>query len=639
MEGATVQHVVARVRDRGMVASAACVAAIAIAAWPVDSVAPGVAGDWSWVSTLSYAAHHGLRFGEQLIFTYGPLGFLDTWYGPVLYHADVLLFSWLYAALVQVLLAGALLAALRRSFPLAAAAGLAALALALAPDRTLALAFVWCALVVTRDETAPRGRFAAAFPFALGALTGVAVLGKLNGGVGLVALAAVTLAAVPSRRDAAAFAGAAAATAAAGWLATGQALGDVWPYLRHGAEVIAGYAAAMGLATPGVGWAYAVGAVVAALALALALTWGRDRLARRRWGLAALCAVYVGLIFKEGFTRMEAGHLEVFFGDMLVLLAAVPVRAWRRSLALGGMAACVAAFWGLAGQHEIRRTLNPYANAKAAADQVRTLASPARRDALIAASRAQVVATYRMAPEVARAIGRRPVMFWPFADGEVAWAYGFELRPLALLEPYAAYTPALDGHAADLLASQRAPARIARTADAVTVTLDDHVATFDAPLAARAIFCRYRQVLAADIWQVLARAPDRCGAPRALGTRTAAWGSPVAVPAPRDAGAAVVVHVDGAEPQGLERLRALLLRPHLRWIALDGRRHRLVAATAADGLLLSAPPQLDYPAPFAMAPHPRTIAVGRDGGQPGGTLAYRFEEIPLHAVSPLARAP
>jgi hypothetical protein len=622
-----------------MVVSAACAAAVALAAWPVDSVAPGVAGDWSWVSTLSYAAHHGLRFGEQLVFTYGPLGFLDTWYGPVLYHADVLLLSWLYAALVQLLLAGALLAALRRSFPLAAATGLSALALALAPDRPLALGFVWCALVVARDESRPRGALAAAFPFALGALTGIAVLGKLNGGVGLVALAVVTLVAVPSRRDAMAFAGTVAATAAAGWLASGQALGDVWPYLRYGAEVIAGYAAAMGRATPGTGWAYAVGAGVAALALALALTSGRDGRARRRWGLAALCAVYLGLIFKEGFTRMEAEHLELFFGDMLVLLAAIPARAWRRSLALGGMAACLAAFWGLAGQHEIRRTLNPYANAKAAADQLRTLASPARRDALIAAARAQIVATYRMAPQIARAIGRRPVMFWPFADGEVAWAYGFELRPLALLEPYAAYTPALDRHAADRLASADAPERIARTADAVTVTLDDHVATFDAPLAARAIFCGYRQIAGEDIWQVLAPARDRCGAPRALGTRTAAWGRPVAVPAPRDPRAAVVVHVEDAGPQGLERLRALLLRPHARWVALDGRRHRLVAATATDGLLLSAPRRLDFPAPFAMAPNPRTIAVGRDGGEPGGTLAYRFEEIPLRSGRPLARAP
>jgi len=629
--------VIAHARDQGTVVSAACVAAVAIAAWPVRSLAPGLAGDWSWVSTLAYAAHHGLRFGDQLVFTYGPLGFLDTWYGPVLYDTDVALLSWLYVALVEVLLAGSLLFALRRSLPLAAAAGLAALAVALAPDRPLALGFTWCALVLTRDPQAPRTALAAAFPFALGVLTGVAVLGKLNGGAGLVALAVVTLVAAPRRRDVLAYGGTALATAAAGWVATGQALSDVWPYLRYGAEVVAGYPAAMGMAAPGTGWTYGAGLVVAALALALA--WDPDRGRRLRRGLVALCAVYLVLGFKEAFIRQEAGHLEVFFGDMLVLFAAIPARAWRRSLALGGVAACVAAFWGLAGQHEMARTLNPYANAKAAADQVRLLASPARRNALIAQTRTAIGSVYQVSPGVVRAIGHRPVMLWPFAYGEVAWALGFDLRPLAALEPYAAYTPALDRHAADMLSSARAPERIARTSDDVTVTLDRHVATFDAPLVALAIVCRYREIERARFWQVLARSSDRCGPPRALGVRTAAWGGSVSVPAPRDPHAAVLVRIEGAGSQGLERLQALLLRPRPRWIALDGRRRRLVAATAGDGLLLSVPRGLDYPAPFAMAPGPRTIAVGRDGSQPGGALTYRFEEVPLRSAPAVARAP
>jgi hypothetical protein len=111
------------------------------------------------------------------------------------------------------------------------------------------------------------------------------------------------------------------------------------------------------------------------------------------------------------------------------------------------------------------------------------------------------------------------------------------------------------------------------------------------------------------------------------------------VPAARTPDAAVVVHVEGAGPHGLERLRALALRPHPRWIALDGHRFPLVAATAADGLLLAAPPRLDYPAPFAMAPRPHAIAVGRAGDQPGGTIAYRFEEIPLRRTPIAARAP
>ncbi|MGB2710166.1 MAG: hypothetical protein WBC33_01520, partial [Conexibacter sp.] len=91
----------------------------------------------------------------------------------------------------------------------------------------------------------------------------------------------------------------------------------------------------------------------------------------------------------------------------------------------------------------------------------------------------------------------------------------------------------------------------------------------------------------------------------------------------------VLVRIEGAGPRGLEHLTGLLVRPSQRWITLDGERFRLVAATAADGLLLHAPPGADYPDPFGMAVEPFYIAVGRDGSQPGGELRYTFVEVAI----------
>lgn len=621
-----------------MVVNAACVAAIAIAAWPVRSIRPGLGSDWSWVAGLAYAAEHGMRFGDQIVWSYGPLGFLNTWYGPVLYYGDVFVLSWLDVAILHVLLAIALLAALRRSLPLPAAAAVAAIVLALTRDLAPALGLAWCALALTRPEEAPRDRVTAAFPLALGALTGLALLGKLNQGVELLALALVALVADPRRRDAIAFSAALLASAAVGWAATGQTLADVWPYLRNGVEIVSGYAAAMGAEDPRHGWSLAAAAALVALALAFAWVAGRALPRRQRLGLLALCVVYAGLSFKEGFVRQDAGHLEVFFGDLLVLFAVLPLRASRLLLApaLAGLVAVVLALGALLGASGVARRLNPYANAVAAADQVRTLASPARREAIVADARARLDALYQLGPRVRAAVGRRPVMFWPFLFGEAAYAYDLDLRPLPGFEPYGTYTPALDRLGARMLASTRAPTRILR---ADVAGIDGRQPTFEAPLATLEIFCRYRQIATQEPWQALARGSDRCGAARPLGTRTASWGASVAVPAPREADALVIVRVDGAGPQGLERLRTLLLRPARRWIALDGERFRLVAATAADGLLLSAPRRLDYPPPFAMAPRPRTIAVGRDGDQPGGDVQYRFEEVPLRSVPAVARAP
>ena len=630
MEGATAQqHAFPRVRHRGKAAGIACAAAIAAVAWPVQSIAPGVAGDWGWVATLSYAAEHGLTFGERMVWTYGPLGFLDTWYGPRLYYGDVFVLSWLFAALVQLLLAGTLLAALRRSFPLPLAALAAAVTLAFTPDAALALGFAWCVLAVTRDEAAPRDRVALAFPVALGVLTGTMALGKLNQGGELLVLAAIALVAAPRRRDALAFAAALLATTAAGWLGTGQTLADVWPFVRNGVELIAGYAAAMGRSDPSHGWTIPAALVLAAFALALAWDAGRDARPRRRTALLALCAVYVAFAFKEGFVLQDAPHIEVFFGDMPVVFAVLPIRASRRPLLLSGLVAGVLAFGAVAGGHDTLRTLNPYANAKAAADQLRVVASAGRRAAITADLRTRIDALYGVSPRILAAVGGRPTMLWPYLYGEVAWAYGLDLSPLPALEPYATYTPRLDRLGAQLLASEQAPPRILRASMTAALAIDGRFATFEAPLATREILCRYRQVASEEPWQVLVRGADRCGAPRPLATATARWGEPVTVPPARAREALVLVQVEDAGSQGLERLTELLLRPSRRWISLDGTRYRLIAATAPDGLLLAAPPRADYPQPFAMAPNPSAIAVSRAGAEPEGELRYTFVEVPI----------
>ncbi|MBS1868475.1 MAG: hypothetical protein JSS99_02325 [Actinobacteria bacterium] len=635
MEGATAQRVIARPRDRGKaVGVAGVVAAVALVTWPVASIAPGVGADWSWVAGLAYAAEHGMRFGDQIVWSYGPLGFLDTWYGPSLYYGDVLALSWLYVALLHVLLALALLTALRRALPLAAAALVTAVVVTLVRDLAPALGLTWCALALTRPDDAP----IRAFPLALGALTGVALLGKLNVGIELLAVALVTSAARPRWRDAFAFAGALAAAAAAGWLATGQTLADVVPYVRNGMQIVAGYAAAMGTADAAHAWALAAALALAGLALALGWLVTQGLARRVRCGLLALALVYAAFSFKEGFVRQDGGHLEVFFGDLLVLFAVLPLQRRPHLLApaLAALVAGVVAIGGVLGAHHVVRRLNPVANVAAVADQARTLVSPGRQDALTADLRGRLQALYRITPRIRAAVGGRPVMFWPFLFAEAAYAYGLDLRPLSSFEPYGAYTPALDRLGARMLASARAPARIVR---ADVAAIDGRDATFEAPLATLQIFCRYRQLLTEDVWQVLARASDRCATPRPLATRVVRWGQPVPVPAPRSRDALVLVRVEGAGPQGLERLRTLVLRPERRWIALGARRYRLVAATAADGLLLSAPPRLDYPGAFALAARPARIAVGRDGGEPGGTLTYRFEEVPLRPIPAVARAP
>src|SRR5258706_7290444 len=93
------------------------VAAVALLAWPFRTL-PAASLDLSWEIGLHQAAAAGLRFGHDIVFTYGPLGFLafpTPFVGPTSALAFV-------AMLLLVLAAAAVLVhESRRLFPLSVA--------------------------------------------------------------------------------------------------------------------------------------------------------------------------------------------------------------------------------------------------------------------------------------------------------------------------------------------------------------------------------------------------------------------------------------------------------------------------------------------------------------------------------------
>lgn len=159
--------------------------------------------------------------------------------------------------------------------------------------------------------------------------------------------------------------------------------------------------------------------------------------------------------------------------------------------------------------------------------------------------------------------------------------------------------------------------------------LDGRVLSFDQPQTSRAIMCRYRALYRHGDLAVLGRGQNRCSPPVLIRTVPAAWGQPVAVPAPRDRHSLVSVRIDGVQIGGVESLESLLFKPHRRFIRLDGGPpHRLVTGTATDGLPLSAGPAADFKPPFNVAVGARTIAVQLGPGAPADrdAITYSFYE-------------
>lgn len=624
-------------RDRW---TAVAIPVLALLAWPFDTLTPGVDGDWHWVAGLAMLAKEGHAFGDELIWNYGPLGFLNLI--PLLHYGDVAAIAFAYQWALQILLAGTVYVAARRSYPAPLAFAVAFVAIALVQDRALMLGFALCVLALTRPDDTARDALARWFPAAIGVLAGILVLSKLNQGVEIVALATVALVARPARRavDAATFAGGFAAAAAAGWLITGQALDDVWPYVRYGAETIGGYPANAGASDADGQWRYLAALLVFVLGSALVWNAARGAALARRWGLVAVWLLFSFAAFKQGFVRHDAAHVALYMTSMLVAFAVLPVKpiARWRALAGTGIIGCVVLYAVIGQDVRLHDRLDPYANAKSAVSQARTLASRAERTRQRRDLAQAIRDHYGLPQETVEEIGDRPVAFWPFSTGDLAYALGVDWRSWPIIEPYGISTPALDDVTVEMLDSSRAPARIVRRARQPNdsgVSLDPPPselllqAPFEPPLTTRAVFCRYRELSRREGWQLLARGQRRCGEPRTLETVVAPWGEPVALPEARP-GTGIVVEIDGADVKGRERLKALWLRPDARMIVLDGRPYRLVPSTAPNGHLLRAAPEVDYQPPFNMAPNPSRIAVQRIGDQPSGELRYSFLELPVY---------
>ena len=577
----------------------------------------GTAGvDPSYHAALHVAAAEGLNFGTDVVYTYGPLGFLKF---PEFWRGDTGTLALAYTVLTRLALLAFVFAVLRRPF---GRVGAGIVALVVAPqldDPVIPLAFGAAVWMLAGEGTERQRRLAAG---GLGLLAGIEALGKLNTGatvLGLAVLAALFAAREERVRLLATTAAAGIAAGLVGWLVTAQSFAALPDYAINSAHIVSGFSAAM--VTDDEGWHYrAAFATFAIGGLALWLTTGG--LPRRaRLGCLALWALLSWLIFKQGFVRHSEGHAAFLFATALAALAAVPWRRWR-VLAVAAIAVPLVALAATDG-------LDAPGDVPAAWDDLVPLVSGAERDELVAATVGEVRTKYALDAATLGQLEGRTAHVVPH-DTAVVAAHGLRWRPVPVFQNYQAYTPALDELNADALLGEDAPERLLLAAD---VPVDRRVAGFDPPAQIRAMLCRYVPVHAqGDRWIVLARAENRCGPERRIGSETAAWSQPVEVPKPSRPDAMTFVRIRGADVSGFERLRALVFKADERHVQFNETPEvrRLVPGTAEDGLLMYAPADADLPQPFALAPDPDKITLLREDTEPGDeVLTYDFYEVPV----------
>jgi hypothetical protein len=598
--------------------------AVALLSWNVGMIPASGGLDASWNAGLAMATEDGLRYGTELVFSYGPLGFLQ---GQRLWYGDLGVLAFLFSATLYVGFCLALVWALRRRLPALPTLVIAFLVVAVLPliEEALLLAVLASLAILERERSE---RTVNVFVVAAAGFAAVEALLKLSTGP-IIALIFL-LALIGSRarwRQIAAFALLFVAELAALWLITGQSLGDVPHFIQNTAQIVSGYSTAMLRKVDVPAWKVTLATIAAAaitLGVVAASYRARFRDQRARWAAVGLVAVAAFTLFKEGVVRTDAGHLSLYFSSACVLWIAIPWTG-RRWLLAG--AAAIALMGIPVRPPGLPTNLDAAANVRFAGEGLHALLSGDRRADLIDAGRAGMRSLYRIDRRSRTALEGRTVAIEPW-EAAVAWAYELNWEPLPVFQNYSAYTSELDRLNAAAVESRSGPERILRENQLLvlpefpTPDLDGRYPGWDPPEQARAVLCNFVPLQTTERWQVLGRVPNRCGRPHPIGSLEARYGEVVPVPAPGPE-EVVFVRIHGAGLGGLERLSNFFLHARVRQAVVnESQTYRLIPETAGDGMLLRGDPAVTAAEGPIFSPVPQARTLELEGA--GGDLRYEF---------------
>lgn len=612
---------------------------VAVLAWPVTSLMAAANLDNSAMIALSLSVSRGLAYGTQVAFTYGPLGFITH---PLAVTGGTVLAGVIGAAAIQLAFVGVVLVGLSRQvgWPLAAVAALVAVSVATtasplaaggiptpleSPLLDIAFGLVALALSAPPRRTA---RAATGLALAGGALAGLALLVKLNDGVGVTAIVVVGL--LGTERPRRTIPLAVLSLAVCGllaWLALGQPLDSLPDYFRNAVAVVGGNVDALGENAMGAGGQWevlvvAVSAVFLSVGAWVALT-GAPR--KRRYALAVAVLLVHYFVAREMFGRYDPVHAAA-----IILLAPVALMIpWRRRERTAGFAAWTAlavaavAVLGIGGD-SLANVFDPTSRAGALISDVSTVVSPQSE---ISQAQADIQAAVAVPGQLLTSLNGRCVNVEPYQIALVFANPSWRWCPLPALKSYSAYTTSLDNLDAEAYANPTSgPNAVLRQADG---SVDGRNPAWDSPAAMLSLLCHFTETARSGIWQVLMRTKNRCGARRTVETLHSDGASTIAIPSPPP-GMVLLAEIHGLQIAGGERLRTVLTRPAIRTITVNGdATYRVVPDTLADGLILDVPATADYAAPFNLDQSAEDL-----GAQIGGVSAafsVTLIDVPISA--------
>src|SRR5579862_2323985 len=576
---------------------------IALATWPysVAMITPSTAPA-GFVADFYMALEQRLHYGTQVIYTYGPLGFLAT---PSVYYRGPAIAAIAITLALYLAVATTIFGSLRKRMNVWLAAVIGYFVTGAAIDFTypqdeaelgLGIAVAISLLLISTNGWPRRPRLTW---MALGFLASLLSLMKISTGVAAGCLLLIALVSCARQRSHVLLSlGAAALTWLAGWFGTGNDFGNVPTYVKAAYAESVGYSQAMQLEVPGKLSHY----WLAGLAFALTLTYIfgvsiKYPLPRR---IAAVLSVFIAewFLFREGFVRHDI-HDVIFVSATILVTAGIGVvqSARRRYILPTTFLFLSAILYLFHGSAPFSRS-QPISSLSNLEDVVRTVASAANSERIESVARSAMHRSFSIPDSMLRRIGNKPVSVEPFDNGAL-WAYPqLDFDPEPTIQNYNAYTSSLDSTDVNWLRGNRSPTFILYQSNS---SIDGRDPAFDPPAMELTIACNYRQIAASPTWQLLSHTSDRCNSPHLLKQVRSGFNDVVRVPsAPQ--GEAVVASFALSVPISWV-VEDLLFKPEEITLYTNGRlAYRFISGTAADLHLLVPPSNLDFTGSFASVP-------------------------------------
>jgi hypothetical protein len=593
---------------------------------PTRPLLVGAGLDPSWIFGINLAHAQRMIFGRDIIFTYGPLGYLIYPVFPESEPWAVFAFEWAIALVT----AYSLWMLCRRArhwtescLYLGAFWIYSAFTFDAQVERLLGAIIALTLLIAARLDEKPW--LDCTLLFFLAAVT---LLSKFNLGI-IATIAAFYFAAVLVYRDAKALKRAGAAVAV--WLATliglywiaDGSLASIGPFVRNSLAIANGYSAAMGLAGPL--W-IAVAAVAICIGLWLIVPLAAGSIRRVLWGMPLLIAIGF-LCFKSAMVRQDGHALPFPFESAALALMMVALASTLRSRIV--IAIFVLAMLGV-GALERQSPLYPPVEV----DRLTGLAAwnnlhdfvhwPATVHNLEADTRRALVVD-QLPPGFSEYVRGKKVAVYPT---EIAMIRANQLpwQPLPIIQAYSAYTPYLDSVNAQALDGPAAPGAAILEWNAI----DDRQPFYETPESWWALLDWYELKLRSHNWPqnlclLNRRAKPRFAPPVAAGSLVARWDQTITLPQVAD-DEGLMMQADAPESlrgfmkRELFRAPIVMVRATLRSGFIESKR--VLRASMTNGVLVS-----DWPK--SLGPLAAMFAPG------SGFTKDRVVTIAFHSDTPL----